>query len=278
VYLKKLLKESIQALLNASIENPDRQAHIVLSDALNCSLSDLYLQRERCLSEEEMALCKKRILQRSLGVPPAYLRGDVEFMDCKILVDQRVLIPRPETELLAEKIIKRLTLIDSLKGKRFLDLCTGSGCLGIAIKKKFPDLTVILSDLSKDALELAKINAIENDVLIEVVCGDALAPFIGKEKFDFIVSNPPYLSESEYKFVDKELFCEPKMALVSGDSGFEFYRHIEKFYKTVLNREGILWLEIGFLQGEGVKQLFSGQGEVKKDLSGKDRFFFLEIV
>ncbi len=203
--------------------------------------------------------------------PLEYKLGSIDFYGCKLKIDPRVLIPRQETEILVDHITKKL------RGNSLWDVCTGSGCIGIALKNKFPHLQVSLSDLSWDALDLAKENAQGLD--IEILHGDLLAPFQGR-KTDHIVVNPPYISEKEYFTIDPSVRdFEPKMALVGGEKGVEFYERLAADLPPFLNPKAQVFLEIGYNQEEPLNQIFSSQiwkKECLKDWSGKSRFFFLE--
>lgn len=276
----EILNLSMEYLQQKGVHNPRRQAEDLVSDALNISRLQLYTDFERPLTEPELNLCRTRLVRRGKGEPLQYIRGEVEFLECTIKVTPAVLIPRQETEILVDKIIGRLKE-QELEGKILWDVCCGSGCIGIALKKKFPALRVVLSDLSSEALQVARDNARENAVDVSFVQGDFLNPFAGK-KTHFFVCNPPYVSEEEFSQLDTEVsHYEPRSALVSGKTGLEFYQRLAKELPALLEPHGIAWFEIGKGQGEALKQLFSGVpwvlSRVEKDWAGHDRFFFLEI-
>lgn len=261
------------------ISNSRRQAEELLCDVLGVDRVKLYLNFERPLDEKELALCRERLMRRVRGEPLQYIHGEVEFFHCKIQVNPDVLIPRQETEILVDKIVKKLAK-QELKGKQLWDVCCGSGCIGIALKKRFPDLTVVLSDYSAEALKVAKKNAEINQVDVEFLQGDLLSPFQGRMA-DFVVSNPPYISDSEYQTLDAEVKnYEPKAALVSGSTGLEFYERFAKELPGFLKPGASIFFEIGHRQGDAVKALFSGSpwkdANVEKDWSGHFRFFFLD--
>lgn len=263
-------------LKQKGIANARRQAEDLIADALQIKRLQLYVEFERPLTITELELCRKNLSRRAKGEPLQYIRGFVDFCDCRIRVTPDVLIPRQETELLAEMIIKELEKSEC-KGKVLWEVCAGSGCLGLAIKKRIPDLTVVLSDLSSAALEIAKENAKDNEVDVHFMQGDLLAPFQG-QTCDFFVCNPPYISQKEYAGLDPEVRdFEPKMALIAGQSGFEFYERLSKDLAIFLKNGARAWFEIGTGQGEHVLELFSGwKARYEKDWSGHDRFFFLE--
>ena len=275
----ELLSLSANFLETKNIPQPRRDAEELLSRALSLQRLDLYLQYDRPVEEEELTLFRKWILRKAKGEPVEYILGQTEFYRCKIELGPSTLIPRPETEILVDSIAKKLQKID-VTGHVLWDLCTGSGCIGIALKKHFPSLKVVLSDVSSEALVLAGKNARQNDVEVEIRQGDLLAPFMG-EKANYITCNPPYISEKEYlNLAPSVLHFEPKAALVAGQTGFEFYERLARELPTYLDSKGQAFFEIGSTQGAGMKKVFSMypwlQMTLNQDWAGLDRFFFLE--
>lgn len=254
------------------IANARRQAEEVIADALGIKRLEIYLQHDKPLTEEELNLCRQSVARRAAGEPAAYIAGQVEFMDCLLRVSPDVLIPRPETELLVEQVQAKRGVL--------WDLCTGSGCIGIALKKRFPDLQVILSDICPKALAIARENAVSNQVAVEIREGDLFAPFAG-EKADFVICNPPYIPEVEYEALDPEVRVEPKKALVGGGDGLDFYRRLAEGLPGHLNPAAKVWFEVGYNQGEQIKDIFTAscwkKAVFSKDWSGHDRFFSLEF-
>lgn len=278
--LLEILNLSIDYLEKQGIEASRRSAEEVISDALGLSRLDLYLHHEKPLNEEELRKVREAVSRRSKGEPAAYIKGSVEFYGCQIHVDPAVLIPRQETEILADKIVKELK-IKEVRGKKFLDLCCGSGCLGLAIKKAFPELEVILSDSSEQALHVAQENSRQNGIQVHFLLGDLCKP-LKKERFDFVVCNPPYISQDEMDLLSREVVAfEPKQALFGGPDGLDFYRRLKEELPLHLNPGGKVWLEIGASQGKRVMELFSGpiwkKVELEKDWSLHDRFISLEM-
>lgn len=272
----EILNASAEFLERKKIARPKRLAEELLAHALRVKRIDLYMQFDRLVEESELSQMRPWIKRLSEGEPIEYIIGEVEFFGCRIKVDPRVLIPRPETEILVDHISKRLKGASSV-----WDVCTGSGCIGIALKKKFPLISVSLADLSSEALTLASENAVLNDVKVECLLGDLMEPFNGR-KTDAVVVNPPYVSVSEYLSLDPSVRnFEPKMALVGGDKGSEFYERLEKSLPGFLNPGAQVFLEIGFAQGDALQTIFSSpvwsKRECLPDWSGKDRFFFLEM-
>lgn len=277
--LLEVLKLSADYLQQKKISHPRRQAEELLMDALQLQRLQLYLEHERPLTEVELEQCRTRLLRRGKGEPLAYIHGEVCFLDCRIKVNRHVLIPRQETEILADLIAQTLCKED-LNNKVLWDICCGSGCLGISLKKKFPQLKVILSDISKEALQIANENAKLNDVSVEILEGDCLEPF-KNQKTHYLVSNPPYISELEYETLDPEVKCfEPKLALTAQD-GLVFYRRFSQELPNYLYPQSKIWFELGKDQGKPIAELYQDphwtQKEIKQDLSGHDRFFFLEF-
>lgn len=265
--LLDVIQRSESFLQERGIERPRREAEEVIADALGVRRIDLYLQFERPLTEEELAKLREPVVRRGNREPAAYIAGTVSFCDLSIKVTPDVLIPRPETEILVEKIAETLKGCD-LEGKTLWDMCCGSGCIGLALKKKFPSLNIVLSDLSDKALAIAR----QNGDGVAFRQGDLFTPFEG-ETCDLFVCNPPYVTEEEYAGLTPEVKAEPKMALIGG---LVFYERIAARLFHFLNPGGMAWFEIGSGQGEHVKRIFNGKGRIENDWAGHTRFFFLE--
>lgn len=266
----EIIQLSADYLAERKIEKPKRLAEELLSHVLKMKKMDLYLQYDRPVLESELSTLRELLKRCAKGEPFEYVVGEVEFFGCKIQVNPNVLIPRPETELLVELISKRV------KNGVLWEICTGSGYIAVALKKLLPELTVVASDICPKALAVAKENAKLNQVQIEFLEGDLLAPFKGR-KADFIVCNPPYISDEEFTSLDPSVRgFEPKLALIGGKRGTEFYERLQREIPPFLNAGAKLFFEIGAGQGEAIKQIFDGKGEVNKDYAGHPRFFFLE--
>jgi len=276
----EILNLSTDFLKQKKISNPRRQAENLLSDALGMSRLQLYVDFERPLTEPELDTCRKNLARRSKGEPLQYIKGFVEFCECTFIVNPHVLIPRQETEILVEMIAKELEKLD-LKEKVLWDVCCGSGCIGISLKKRFPELNVILSDISPDAIKVAQANALKNEVDVKFFVGDLLEP-LKDQKADFFACNPPYISQPEFAKLDVEVKqFEPTTALISGPTGLEFYERLARDLPALSNSGLRGWMELGTGQGERVLSLFSESPwkncRYEPDWSGHDRFFFLEI-
>lgn len=276
----EILKLSTDYLQQRNIQHARRQAEELLGEALGLGRMGLYLEYSRPLTEKELDKCRDWLKRRGNGEPLQYISGELEFFECRLKVTQDVLIPRQETEILVDKIAKEISS-EGLDGKVLWDVCCGSGCIGIALKKKFPALKVVLSDISEKALAVAKENALANGVEVEFKQGNLLVPF-ENQKTNFIVCNPPYVSESEYEGLEVEVKNhEPKLALVSGESGLECYIQLSQALPSHLMAKGKVWFEIGDGQGGSIKEIFNNPIWVRSiyenDWSGRHRFFSLEI-
>lgn len=279
ITLLEVLVDASDAFAKAGIESSRREAEILLGDFLSMSRTDLYLNFDRPIEYSEMEAFHQRLVRRKGMEPSAYIHGSLQFYGLTLNVNRSVLIPRQETEILVDTIVKDLQKID-LEGKTFLDLCAGSGCIGLAIKRSFPHLHVILSDLSESALAVAKENARSQKLDVTFLQGDLLNPLKG-HTIDFIACNPPYISEEEYENLSPEVSgFEPKTALLGGKTGLEFYIRLEKEMPHVLSSSGKVWLEIGCSQGKAVLDLFSAEiwknVTCHKDWAGHDRFILVE--
>jgi len=208
--------------------------------------------------------------------PVQYIMGSTEFCGLDIKVNEDVLIPRPETELLVETTVElSRTLHNRHDTLRLLDLCTGSGCIAIALTKRLSDCKIVASDISGKALTLAGENARRHQAgQIKFIKSDLFSDL--KEHFDIIVSNPPYISGPEFADLQEEVLREPRVALYGGEDGLDFYRRIFNTAGKFLNDGGYVTVEIGYAQRRGVEDICeAAKGfkvtDIKKDLSGIDR-------
>ncbi len=259
--VREILALSLQYI---SSKNPEIERHeleIAVAHTLGLKRLDLYLNLNRPLEEKEVDRIRDIVKRLSEGEPIQYIEGVVSFIDCEIEVNSSVLIPRPETEQLVEHVLGCLKGKD-LRGKTLWDICTGSGCIGIALKKHFPEIDVVLSDISPAALEVASRNAFRNNVSITLQQGDLFSPFV-QEKANYIISNPPYISASEFPSLSKSVRnFEPKLALVAEDNGFRCYTELSEGLNKYLLPEGEAWFECGYTQGDAIKKIFEKKGYV----------------
>lgn len=275
----EIVKLSQKFLEDQGVLSPRRSAEELLAHQLKMSRLDLYVNFEMPLYEKDLQVLRESLKRRAKGEPVDYIFGEMKFHQLQLTVNPSVLIPRQETEILLSNIISRLKAVD-LKEKIAWDLCTGSGCLGLGVKKALPDLHLILSDSSMAALDVAKANSVKNGLEVEFFQGDLLEPFKGK-KADFIFCNPPYISQKDYETLSREVRdFEPKEALLGGVKGDEFYERLAAELPAFLNPGAQLFFEIGFNQGESVKKHFSSspwkQPVLEKDWAGHDRFMYIE--
>ncbi|HEU0052461.1 MAG TPA: peptide chain release factor N(5)-glutamine methyltransferase [Longimicrobium sp.] len=270
----EMLKWTAGWLGEKGFHNARLNAELLLAGVLGCKRLDLYLQFDRPLSEEELAAYKARLLRRAKREPLQYIEGRAAFRDLLLAVDRRVLIPRPETEILVQAVL------DWAKGKEALaalDVGTGSGAIALSLATEGPFAKVVATDVSPDALEVARANAAAcAPGLVDFRRGDLLEPVAG-ERFDVVVSNPPYVGEEERGTLDAEVRdWEPGGALFAGAGGLDVIRRLVEGAPRVLRAGGLLAMEIGAAQGEAVRALVRAAGgfseaEVRRDLAGRDR-------
>jgi len=214
--------------------------------------------------------------------PMNYVLGYSYFYGYKLTVNNDVLIPRPETEELVGLILSKYDEYYAGKSINICDVGTGSGAIAIALKKEEAKLNVYASDISEKALEVAKLNAKNNDVNIEFLCGSMLEPYIEKGiKVDILVSNPPYIKADE-KLESSVVDFEPHVALFGGQDGLKFYREIFESADKILAPNGLIFFEMGYDQADNMTKLAlnyypNGQVEIFKDINGKDRMFFMKL-
>ena len=219
----------------------------------------------------------KRVVKKiEKDYPVQYLIGNVDFYGYKINVNKNVLIPRFETETLVEKTIKYIEKLKLTKGS-LIDLGTGSGCISIVLKKELEDLNISSLDISRKALRVAKKNAKLNRADITFIHHN-LFKFNPVNKYDILISNPPYVKESDE--VSKNIKYEPKKAIYANDSGLEYYKHILSTCKRYLNKKSLIALEIGYDQGKTLTKLAKkyfpkSKISLEQDLAGKDRYLFI---
>ena len=270
---QELLKEGKKILNKNNIEDANLIARILLQFVLNLDRNQLLIKQEQEVEKENKEKYKYAIEKIVKGVPLQYITNSQEFMGLNFYVDENVLIPQPDTEILVEEVIKIVSKENKIN---ILDICTGSGCIGISVANAVPKAKITMSDISKKAIEIAKKNAKENNVLekIKFIESDMFENIEGK--FDIIVSNPPYIETDVINTLSREVQNEPIIALNGGKDGLVFYRKLINEASKYLNNDGYLCMEIGYDQKEKVMELARKQEvfskiEVIKDLSGNDR-------
>ena len=278
----EVIKLSTEYLQKKGVEAPRANAEILLAEILKCKRLELYLSFDKPLAENEVQIYREAIRKRGLRIPLQYIVGNVEFYGLKLIVNENVLIPRPETELLVEKIINESDKSASLK---ILDIGVGSGNISLSILKNLPNTNVVAIDISESALEVAKQNAELNSLQdrIELKHFDIMKDDLNSlGKFDLIVSNPPYVSVNDFESLEPELKVhEPRIALTDNSNGISFYKSIIEASDQILNRPGKIYFELGMGQSMEVKNLFDQKGfsniTITKDYSGIDRIISGEL-
>lgn len=270
--LLEVIKRTTDYLQKAGLETPRLDAELLVGHVFGLSRTQLYLQFERPLAEHELEALRPLVRRRARREPLQYITGQVDFLGLSLKVDPRVLVPRPETEELAQ------ILIDRCSPERILDLGTGSGALALALAAAFPGAAVVAVDRSEEALSLARENAAANGLGgIDFIESDWFSG-VAAEPFDLIVSNPPYLTEEEWETAQPEVReHEPRQALVAPDEGRLDLVKILRDAPPFLAPGGTLALETGIDQHDALRQVAEAAGfrsaESVKDMSGRPRFF-----
>ena len=282
VIVSEVLKDGKEKLIENKVEDASIIARVLLQYVLKLNREELILKHDDEIEKNDVEKYFSSIEKIIDGVPLQYITNNQEFYGLNFYVDENVLIPQPDTEILVEEAIK---IIKNEKKDKVLDMCTGSGCVGISIAKNTYNIEVTLCDISEEALKVAKGNinkniTIEDDVSkrIKTVKTDLFEKI--NEKFDVIVSNPPYIKTSVISMLSKQVRNEPILALDGGKDGLEFYKKIIKDAPNFLNENGYILLEIGYDQKEKVIKLAQDMKifskiEAKQDLSGNDRVVVL---
>jgi release factor glutamine methyltransferase len=299
--IQKLLNWITEYLTNKGIDSPRLSAELLLSHVLGMKRIELYTQFNKHVAKQQLDKLHDLVKRAGQHEPIAYLTGKAEFYSLELKVTPDCMIPRPETELLAERAIEFLRTRPirnstmrqisrkeevsngASSGTQFVcDLCTGCGCIAVAIARNLPDARIIATDISDAALNVAAINVEEHQLTkrITLLLGDLfdpIVPHLDVTEFDLIVCNPPYVSASEFEKLDKNIKdYEPKLALLAGEDGLDIYRRIIEKADQFLKPDAALMLEIGYDQGPAVKEMLektSAFAEIKieKDLDNNDR-------
>lgn len=278
------IKKSSDFLLRKDVESPRLQAEWLLAHVLGLQRMALYLNFDRVLSEVEIDRLRLLVTRRSRREPLQHIIGNTSFLGLEITVNREVLIPRPETEILAiragEVLEKQFPPGTPLK---ILDIGTGSGCIAIWLAKRFSEGEVTAVDISPTALEIATINARTHGVEGKITfilgdCFDSLAPGL---KFDLVVSNPPYIPTEEIPSLSPEVRdFDPKLALDGGEDGLMFYRLLAGNAARFMNPKATLIAEFGDGQADPVREILEKQNwiveGIEPDYSGRNRFVFAQ--
>ena len=268
---QKCLREGLEQLHSAGIRDCDTDAWILMEYVTGMTRTEYLMRMNDEIPEDKLQAFRKVTAERALRRPVQHITGCQEFMGLSFQVNENVLIPRQDTELLVEETIKHLK-----DGMSFLDLCTGSGCILTSVLKlcKKENVTGLGSDISAEALQVAKCNLQKNGVEAELIESNLFEKIEGK--FDLIVSNPPYIASKEIEKLEPEVReYDPILALDGKEDGLYFYRAIAGKAGKYLKMGGHLLFEIGYDQGQSVPALLEAAGyteiQVKKDLAGLDR-------
>ena len=276
--IRETLLQAQSRLEQAGVPDPVTDARWLLSSVLNMNPMSLLLSGDRPLDPQQTEDYRLLIQKRCTRVPLQYLLGTQDFFGITLKVDSRVLIPRPETEQLCEKALELLKTM-SCPTPHVLDLCTGSGAIAITIKKLYPNAKVLASDISAEALSLARENATLAEADVAFYEGDLFAALPkASAPFDLILSNPPYISTADYRALQPEVLHEPSIALEAGTDGLCFYRRIAEKAPDHLTPGGILLMELGFDEADAVRAMLAENRferiTVLKDYEGLDRMIY----
>jgi release factor glutamine methyltransferase len=278
--IKKLLDWMASHFTQNGVDSPRLTAELLLSFVLGMERIELYMHFDQAVKKPQLDKLHSLVKRCMRNEPVQYLTSRCEFYSLSLKVSSACLIPRPETELLVKRAIEFLR---SRTGIQYVcDLCTGCGCIAIAVAKNFADAKIIATDICDKALSIAAENVTKYNLAdrIELLQGDLFEPIISQldvTEFDLIVCNPPYVSRSEYEKLDMKVKnYEPKLALDGGVDGLDTYRRIAADAGSHLKKDGVLLLEIGFMQGPAVKKLLEDANafspiKIEKDFNNNDR-------
>ncbi len=276
--IEELLKYGKEKLEQQKVEDASIISRILMQYVLEIDRNKLIINKKDNVDinkEKEYKECIEKIVK---GTPIQYITNNQEFMRLNFYVDENVLIPQPDTEILVEEVIKSIDIMGNIE---ILDMCTGSGCIGISLAKNIENTKVTLVDISKEAIEIAKKNAIQNGVenKVNFIQSDMFENVKGK--FDIIVSNPPYIRTDIIQTLDRQVQAEPYIALDGGEDGLDFYKVLINEAYKYLKKNGKIFLEIGYDQKKEVENLAKKSKHYKKietikDLSQNDRVIILE--
>lgn len=278
--IKEAMRKGMIKLKTNDVKEPSLKARLLMQYILNRPREYILVHDDKQLTLRQNVDYFKLIKKLIEGVPLQHITHQQEFMKLMFYVDENVLIPRPDTEVLVEEVIK---LAKSINAKKILDLCTGSGAIAVSLAKYIEGSQITATDISRKALSIAKLNATNNDVedRITFVSSD-LFQNISEEKYDIIVSNPPYIKRKVIKTLDEEVKREPIIALDGGNDGLDFYKKIIRNAYQYLKYKGYLCLEIGYDQKDEVIDLINKEEKYidtysKKDLFDNDRIVITKL-
>ena len=285
-----LLENGRVVLQKNNIEDAEIKANIILQYVLKMNKIELLINKELEVSKTNTEKYNLYIAEASQGKPVQYITNKQEFMKLSFYVDENVLIPQPDTEVLVEEVLAKVQEIakkregnhSKSESIKILDLCTGSGAISISLYKYGKNVEIYASDVSEKAIEIAKKNAIANNANVELIVSDMFNQ-IEICDFDIIVSNPPYIRTNVIKTLSKEVQNEPHIALDGGNDGLDFYKIIaSEGYKHIKDK-GYVLVEIGYDQKDEVIELFKKVGhyeeiQIMQDLAGNNRVIKAKVI
>lgn len=278
--IKETIKKGMIELKTNGVEEPNLKARLLMQYILNKPRQYLLVNDDEILTLRQEVNYFKGIKRLIEGIPLQHITHMQEFMNMNFFVNDNVLIPRPDTETLVEEVI---SIAKKINAKKVLDLCTGSGAIAVSLAKYIKDSEITAVDISNKALSVAKKNAKNNEVENQITFIESdLFRNLRKEKYDMIISNPPYIKRDIIKTLNKEVQKEPKIALDGGYDGLDFYRKIISKSDEYLKFKGYLCLEIGYDQKIDVIELIENEEKYvdtycKKDLYGNDRVIITKL-
>lgn len=279
--IMEAIKKGMIELKNSNIESPKLKSRLLMQFTLNKTRQYVIVNDMEELNKKNKKNYFDAILKMRKGIPLEHITHQKEFMKLNFFVDKNVLIPRQDTEILVEEVIK---IAQKTNAKKILDICTGSGAIAVSLAKYLPETEITAIDISNEALKIAKKNAINNEVENQITfISSDLFTNLNDEKFDIIVSNPPYIKRSVIDTLDEEVKKEPHIALDGGEDGLYFYIKIIKESYQYLKYGGYLCLEIGFDQKKDVIELIENEENYtstysKKDLYDNDRIVVTRVI
>ena len=277
--IKQAITKGMIMLKSNNVESPKLKARLLLQYVLDKPRQYIIVYDNKEIDKQQQWQYFVNIEKLTKGIPLQHITHRQEFMKMDFFVDENVLIPRPDTEILVEEVIK---IAQKYNSPRILDLCKGSGAIAISLKKFIPNADIIAVDISEKALEIAKRNAEKLEAKINFVKSD-LFDKLDNKKFDIIVSNPPYIRKDEIKKLSEEVQKEPKIALNGGEDGLDFYRIITEQAINYLKTGSFLCFEIGYNQKNDVIKIIEDEQNYKntyckKDLYGNDRIIITQVL
>lgn len=277
--IKEAITKGMIMLKSNNIESPKLKSRLLLQYVLDEPRQYIIVYDKKEITKKQQWEYFINIEKLTKGIPLQHITHRQEFMKMDFFVDENTLIPRPDTEILVEEVIK---IAKQKYNPKILDLCTGSGAIAISLKKYVPNSEIIGIDISEKAIEVANKNANKLNADVKFIKSD-LFERLKKEKFDIIVSNPPYIKKEEIKKLSKEVQKEPELALDGGIDGLDFYRKIISQAIEYLKTESFLCFEIGYNQKNDVMQIIEDQQNYKniyckKDLYGYDRVIVAQVI